>query len=96
MFQKISAYISALALALTLTACATPGGQTGESTLRVEVGDRVARARVIEQTVGLRGEHLGLREVAFSQLGIRRGAPEEIRESRGELRARQRTAFFIG
>lgn len=34
MFQKISAYISALALALTLTACATPGDQTGEVEIR--------------------------------------------------------------
>jgi len=48
MFQKISAYVSALALALTLTACAAPGGQTGE----VEI-----RSGVIEQITPVELQH---------------------------------------
>jgi len=34
MIQKISSYICAMALALTLAACAAPGGQTGEMEIR--------------------------------------------------------------
>ena len=34
MIQKISSYISAMALALTLAACAAPGGQPGDVEIR--------------------------------------------------------------
>ena len=46
MFQKISAYISALALALTLTACATPGGQTGEVEIRSGVIEQITPVQI--------------------------------------------------
>jgi outer membrane lipoprotein SlyB len=46
MFQKISAYISALALALTLTACATPGGQTGEVEIRSGVIEQITPVEI--------------------------------------------------
>ena len=45
MFQKISAYISALALALTLTACATPG-QTGEVEIRSGVIEQITPVQI--------------------------------------------------
>jgi outer membrane lipoprotein SlyB len=41
MFQKISAYLSAAALALTLTACAAPGGQPGEAELRSGIIEQI-------------------------------------------------------
>jgi len=46
MFQKISAYISAVALALTLTACATPGGQTGEVEIRSGVIEQITPVEI--------------------------------------------------
>ena len=45
MFQKISAYVSALALALTLTACATPG-QTGEVEIRSGVIEQITPVQI--------------------------------------------------
>jgi outer membrane lipoprotein SlyB len=50
MFQKISAYISALALALTLTACATPGGQTGEVDIRSGVIEQITPVELQNNT----------------------------------------------
>ena len=50
MFQKISAYISALALALTLTACATPGGQTGEAEIRSGVIEQITPVELQHNT----------------------------------------------
>jgi len=46
MFHKISAYISAIALALTLTACATPGGQTGEVEIRSGVIEQITPVEI--------------------------------------------------
>ncbi len=45
MFKKISAYVSALALALTLTACATPG-QTGEVEIRSGVIEQITPVQI--------------------------------------------------
>jgi outer membrane lipoprotein SlyB len=50
MLQKISAYISALALALTLTACAAPGGQTGEAEIRSGVIEQITPVELQHNT----------------------------------------------
>ncbi|HCZ14798.1 MAG TPA: glycine zipper 2TM domain-containing protein [Accumulibacter sp.] len=41
MFQKISAYLSALVLALALAACATPGQQAGQMEVRSGVIEQI-------------------------------------------------------
>lgn len=41
MFQKISSYLSALALAVILTACAVPGPQPGEIEIRTGVIEQI-------------------------------------------------------
>jgi len=41
MFEKISAYLSVAALALTLTACAAPGGQSSEVEIRTGVIEQI-------------------------------------------------------
>ena len=46
MFQKISSYISAMALALTLAACAAPGGQPGEMEIRTGVIEQITPVQI--------------------------------------------------
>ena len=46
MFQKIASYLSAFALALILTACATPGPQPGETDIRAGVIDQITPVQI--------------------------------------------------
>ena len=46
MFQKISAYLSALALALTLGACAAPGSGPGEMEIRTGVIEQITNVQI--------------------------------------------------
>ena len=46
MFQRFSAYLSALALALTLTACAAPGTTSGELEIRSGVIEQITPVEI--------------------------------------------------
>lgn len=54
MLEKISAYLCATALALTLTACAAPGGQPGEVEIRSGVIEQITPIQLqTNQNVGV-------------------------------------------
>ena len=46
MFHKIASYLSALAMAAILTACATPGPQPGEIEIRAGVIEQITRVEL--------------------------------------------------
>ena len=54
-----------------------------------ELGRQSPHARVAEHPAGLRGEHVGVAQLALdgevAQLGVRRGRPEEIAQARGQF-----------
>ena len=64
MIQKISAYVSALALALTLGACATPGGRTGEVEIRTGVIEQITPVQIASN------QHRGVGAVVGGLAGL--------------------------
>ena len=64
MFQKISAYLSALALALTLGACAAPGGGPGEMEIRSGVIEQITNVQIASN------QHRGVGAVVGGVAGL--------------------------
>jgi outer membrane lipoprotein SlyB len=64
MFQKISAYVSALALALTLGACAAPGGGPGEMEIRSGVIEQITNVQIASN------QHRGVGAVVGGVAGL--------------------------
>lgn len=64
MFHKISAYLSALALALTLGACAAPGGGPGEMEIRSGVIEQITNVQIASN------QHRGVGAVVGGVAGL--------------------------
>lgn len=64
MFQKISAYLSALALALTLGACAAPGSGPGEMEIRTGVIEQITNVQIASN------QHRGIGAVVGGVAGL--------------------------
>ena len=71
MLEKLSAYISAAALALTLTACAAPGGQPGEVEIRSGVIEQITPVQLQNnQNIGVGAVVGGLAGLGIGSLQI--------------------------
>lgn len=64
MFQKISAYLSALTLALTLGACAAPGSGPGEMEIRTGVIEQITNVQIASN------QHRGVGAVVGGVAGL--------------------------